>query len=142
MSRMAAPELAMSGASCVTPLAVTSGQEIGVKNPQRASAVATGNSTPMRPKPGNFTPGCRRSSPATSPSRLRLDALDPAELHREQNQPRLSLDAGAAVGAPGIKPGHGNREPTKFGGSATPSSGSARRIAAVKLLLFGPGQTQ
>jgi len=28
----------------------------------------------------------------------------------------------------------------QFGGSATPSSGTARRIAATKLLLLGPGQ--
>ena len=61
-----------------------------------AAAVATAPSTPMRPKPGSFTAGWRRSRPATSPRTFTSIALDPAELDAEQ-APQARLDAGAAV---------------------------------------------
>ena len=56
----------------------------------------------MRPKPGNFNAGMRKSSPATSPSRFELDALDPAELEAGKTV-QIELDAGAAVGQAGVE---------------------------------------
>ena len=71
---------------------------------------------------------------------VELDAFDPAELDAQEPAHRR-LDAGAAVGQAGIGPGRKSL-PTAFDGSVASSSGTARRTVAVKVLLFGPGQTR
>src|SRR5258708_22157789 len=60
--------------------------------------MAVPSSTPMRPKPGSFTAGWRRSRPATRPRTF----LDPADLHAEKT-PQRSFHTCAAIGEPQIR---------------------------------------
>src|SRR5262249_11661105 len=65
------PAISHEACAFVTP-GLYPGEQIAVSNAaiQRASAVATGDSMPMRPKPGSLTPGRRRSRPATRPRKF------------------------------------------------------------------------
>ena len=93
---------------------------------------------PTRPKPGSFSAGMAQVEAGDQAEHIQLDALDPAELDAEQ-APQARLDAGAAVGQAGIGVGTevaADRVRRQRG----PSSGTARRIVATKVLLFGPGQ--